>query len=139
MRRTAMSHRFAPFAIVLIVVALLAGSAGGASPFARHARAGLATATSAGRRVETVRKAPGGPTETTDVVRPRASATAVTRAHVPGAGGTDGARGTVAPHASASWLGALMPRAPGAVVEARAHGITSPGQPAPASRAPPLG
>ena len=133
-----MSHRLAPVAVVLIVVALLMGSAGLAMPFAREAHAAIATASShAGREIERVHDAPSVPTRTSRTAALRVSAPAITRAHAPAAG-ADGPRATVAAHASGWSLGSQAPRAPGAAVEARARRVAPPGQPAPASRAPPL-
>lgn len=139
--RAAMHHRLAGGStmIVLIVVALLVSRAGLAVRFVHEARATIATAPShAGRRIDRAHEAPRAPARTSHTAALRVSGPAITRVHAPGAA-ADGPRGTGAAHASGWSLGWLAPRAPGVTVETCALRVAPPGQPAPASRAPPLG
>ena len=55
------------------------------------------------------------------------------------ANGSDGARNALALGGEHARLDLAARRTPGAAVDARQHGITSPGQPVPSSRAPPIG
>lgn len=130
---------FGLWTISAIALALLASVAGLASP-SRAARATVASILPAAER--SVDRAQGQPFER-DGDAPRL---ALVRTGVPAvmriqlsAGSTDGARAHVLDGTSATHALGVSLRTPGAAVEAREDGITSPGQPAPASRAPPIG
>ena len=137
MRRT---FALAPSTIALIVVALLASSAGMAVSFAGEANARLARAHEPAPA--TVNRADGQTTEPDVPARARflhAKATPTGRVHAPRANPADGARSTVALGVDRASLELTTRRDPGASVDARQNGVASPGQPAPASRAPPIG
>jgi len=131
MRRT---FALAPSMISLIVVALFAHSAGIAAPLAGAVNATL---------VATRARATVGRTTEPDG-RARALflhtvAPSTGRMHAPSEGGGDGARNTAALGVERASLDLAGPRAPGAAVDAREDGVSAPGQPAPSSRAPPIG
>jgi hypothetical protein len=135
MRRTFAS---VPSTIALIV-ALIASSAAAVSftgglHATRAAMPAPAQATSAGAHT--------GASEPDGLVRTavlHALAPSMGRMHAPQANGGDGARNAAALRAAQGSLDLAARRAPGAAVDAREHGVTSPGQPAPSSRAPPIG
>ena len=136
MRRT---FTLAPATIALIVVALLASSAGIAVSFAGETSAGLVAHDPT---LATVDRADGRATEPGVPARAkflRAQATPTGRVHAPRANSGDGARSTVALGVDRASLELTARRDPGASVNARQNGVASPGQPAPASRAPPIG
>ena len=120
--------------IALIIAALLAHSAGIAAPLAGAVNARL-VATRAGATVGRTTEPDGG--ARTLFLHTLAPSTG--RVHAPSTSGGDGARSTVALGVERASLDLASPRAPGAAVDAREHGVSSPGQPAPSSRAPPLG
>ena len=137
MRRT---FALAPSTIALIVVALLASSTGIGVSFAGRARAALAAAQEPAHA--TVDRADGRATEPDGRARTlylHAQATATGRVHAPHANGADGARNPAALGVERTSPDFTAGREPGAAVDAREHGVTSPGQPAPSSRAPPIG
>jgi hypothetical protein len=137
MRRT---FALAPSTLALIVVALLASSAGIAVSFAGEVSARIAAARDAAPA--SVKRVGGRATEPDVPARTRflrAPATQTGRIHAPRVNAGDGARSNVALGADRASLDLTAHRAPGASVEARQDGIASPGQPAPASRAPPIG
>jgi hypothetical protein len=125
--------------ITAIVVALLASRAGLAVAFAHEAHAATAVLAPApaDRSIDSAEPQPSEQDGPTRVALLRASAPAVTRVHA-SPSPTDGARGGAALGAASAGPALAAPRTPGADVDARAHGIASPGQPAPASRAPPI-
>ncbi len=135
MRRT---FALAPSMIALIVVALLARSTGIAAPLAGEVNAALA----ASRAHATVDRTDGKASEPDGRARTlflRTQAPSTGRVHASHASGGDGTRSTVALGVEREALDLADLRAPGAAVDAREHGVTSPGQPAPSSRAPPTG
>jgi hypothetical protein len=135
MRRT---FALAPSMIALIVVALLVRSADFAAPLAGVANASLGAATAHA----IVDRAGGRATEPDGQARTlflHAQAPSTGRVHAPHASAGDGSRGTAALGVERAPLGFAAARTPGAAVEAREHGVTAPGQPAPSSRAPPIG
>jgi len=135
MRRT---FAFVPATIVLIV-ALLASSAARAVSFTGGARAAGDVAPAPAQA--TITGADGRATELDGLARvalPHAPAATFGRMHAPHAGG-DGAPTVAAPSAAQALLEVVALRAPGAAVEARQDRVGSPGQPAPSSRAPPVG
>jgi hypothetical protein len=137
MRRT---FALAPSTIALIVVALLASSAGIAVSFGGEANARLARAHEPAPA--TVNRADGQATEPGVPARARflhAKATPTGRVHAPRANPADGVRSTVAVGVDRASLELTARRDPGASVDARQDGVAAPGQPAPASRAPPIG
>ena len=125
--------------ITAIVVALLAAGAGLAVAFAHEAHSGAAVfaPAPADRSIGSAERQPSEQDGPTRVALLRASAPAVTRVHA-SPSPTDGARGGAALGAASAGPALVAPRAPGADVDARTHGVASPGQPAPASRAPPI-
>ena len=125
MRRT---FALAPSMIALIVAALLVHGAGIAVPLAGAMNAGP-TATRA-RATE-----PDGQARTLFL---HTQAPSTGRVHAPHTGGGDGARSTVALGVERQALVLADFRTAGAAVEARERGVSSPGQPAPSSRAPPI-
>jgi len=135
MRRT---FALAPSTIALIVVALLARSAGIAVPLAGEVNAALA----APLAHATVDRADGRATEPDGRVRTlflHTQASSTGRMHAPYTSGGDGTRSAVTLGVERESLDLANSRAPGAAVDAREHGVSSPGQPAPSSRAPPTG
>jgi hypothetical protein len=137
MRRT---FALAPSTLALIVVALLASSAGIAVSFVGEVSARLATARDPAPA--SVQRSDGRATEPDVPARTRflrAAATQTGRIHAPRVNAGDGARSTVALGADRASLDLTAHRGPGASVDARQDGVASPGQPAPASRAPPIG
>ena len=136
MRRT---HTLGPSTIVLVVLALLASSAGFAVRSSNEARALLAAAFAPG--ASSVERAYGLSSDSdgaqrTTFVRPAPAS--ITRSHAPISGRNGDARGTAALGTPPPSLERVALRAP-ATVEARRDGVSSPGQPAPAARAPPIG
>jgi len=69
----------------------------------------------------------------------RSALTAVARLKMSDGAGGDGPRGTDMMAASSDQFERVALREPGGAVEDRSYGVRSPGQPAPASRAPPIG
>jgi hypothetical protein len=126
--------------IALIVVALLASSGSMAAPVTRASHAALAAAGAALR--PSVDGENGQASEPGDRGR-----TAFLHAQSPSTGriqasqtnGSDGARNALALRGEHARLELAARRTPGAAVGARQDGVTSPGQPAPSSRAPPIG
>lgn len=137
MRRT---FALVPSTIALIVVALLASGSDAAASFIREVNAGLAAAETPAHatvdRADGRATEPGGRTRTLFL---HAQAPSTARAHAAHASGGDGARSSVALGAARASLDLAARRTPGAAVDARKHGVSSPGQPAPSSRAPPIG
>jgi hypothetical protein len=133
MRRT---FAFLPSTIVLIVVALLASSGG--------------VAVSVTRTVHAAPEAPAHPS--IDGANGRASepdvpgrtallhaqGSSIGRIHASHASGSDGSRSAITLDAEQLLLSVAARRTPGAAVDARQDGVTSPGQPGPSSRAPPI-
>jgi hypothetical protein len=135
MRRTL---ALAPSMIALIIVALLVRSADFAAPLAGVVNASLSAATAHA----IVDRAGGRATEPDGQARTlflHAQAPSTGRVHAPQASGGDGTRGTSALGVERAPLVFAAARTPGAAVDAREHGVTAPGQPAPSSRAPPIG
>jgi hypothetical protein len=133
MRRTL---ALAPSMIALIIVALLVRSADVATPLAGavNARLGAATVHASVDRAGSRATEPDGRARTLFL---HAQAPSTGRVHAPHASG-DGTRGTAALGVERAPLAAAAGRTPGAAVDAREHGVSSPGQPAPSSRAPPI-
>ena len=122
--------------ILLIVLALLARSAGAAMPpSSGGGAAALATGASS---VDRARGLSGEPHDATRLAFVRPASRSITRSHAPIAGRDGDGRGIVALGVPSPHLERVALRLP-ASVAARRHGVTSPGQPAPASRAPPVG
>lgn len=128
---------FLPSTIVLIAVALLASSAGFAvsatgvhEPLAVGPAPASPTADGAAVRANE----PGVPGRTAFL---HAQPASIARIHASHVSGNDGAR--IALGAERALLDLAARRAPGAAVDAREDGVTPPGQPAPSSRAPPIG
>jgi hypothetical protein len=140
--RTTTSHRLAvgPSAIALIVVALLGSSAARAGWVVRNSQPAAPTPASASERsVERVHRRPLEHESAAWGPFLRATAPALTRVQRPGGAGADGPRSLIALSAERTTF-ELVPRpAPGGAVLAREEAVSSPGQPAPTSRAPPLG
>ncbi|MFL5619840.1 MAG: hypothetical protein ACJ79A_15770 [Gemmatimonadaceae bacterium] len=137
MRRT---FRFLPSTIALIVVALLASSAGIDALVSRATNAALAAVESPAH--PTVDRANGRATEPDVPGRTaflHAQTPSTARTHASHSSGSDGGRRAVGLGAEQALLDLAARRAPGAAAEARQHGVTPPGQPAPSSRAPPIG
>ena len=126
--------------IALIAVALLASSGSLTATVTRASHAALAAATAATR--PSVDGENGQATEPGDQGR-----TAFLHAQAPSTGrilasqtsGSDGARHALALGGERARLDLAARREPGAAVDARQDGVASPGQPAPSSRAPPIG
>jgi hypothetical protein len=136
MRRT---YAVRPSTILLVVLALLASSVGVAVASLRAARA-LPAATSA-PSASRVDRAHAFSTDSDDATRTafvRPAPRSITRNQAPISGHNGDARGAVAPGAPQPSLEHGTLRAP-ATIEMRRDGVPSPGQPAPASRAPPVG
>jgi len=134
MRRT---FALAPSMIALIVVALLARSTG-IAPLAGEVNAALA----ATRAHATVDRTDGRASEPDGRARTlflHTQAPSTGRVHASHASSGDGTRSTVALGAERESLDLAGSRASGAALDAREHGVSSPGQPAPSSRAPPTG
>jgi len=68
----------------------------------------------------------------------RARAPQIGQIHARQQSGGDGAHNIASTNAAPASIDLLALRAPGAAVDARRDGVTSPGQPAPSSRAPPI-
>jgi hypothetical protein len=137
MRRT---FGFLPSTIALIVVALLASSGSFAVPVARTARVTPAEVqTSAHSSVAGTNTHASEPDAPGRAAFLRAQAVSIARTHASHAGGSDGARHAIALGAERALLDLAARRVPGAAVAARQDGVTPPGQPAPSSRAPPIG
>ena len=137
MRRT---FAVVPTTIALLIVALFASSAGRAVTFT-DGTIGTWGAIQA-RIHSTVDRAHGSATTPNGATRTlflHAQAPSIGRLQAPQTNGADAARHAIALGASRVLLELAAHRAPGADVEARARGVTSPGQPAPSSRAPPIG
>ena len=122
---------------IALIVALIASSAAAVSftgglHATRAATQAPARATIASARASE----PDGPVRTAIL---HALAPSIGRMHALQANGGNGARNTAALTAAPTSLDHVTRRAAGAAVDAREHGITSPGQPAPSSRAPPIG
>jgi hypothetical protein len=136
MRRT---FALVPSTIALIVVALLATSAGIGVSLAGEARAVLAAARKPANatvdRADGRASVPDGRARTLFL---HAQPTSTGRLHAPHANG-DGGRSAAALDVARASLDVVANRTPGAAVDARERGVTSPGQPAPSSRAPPIG
>ena len=135
MRRT---FALAPSMIALIVVALLARSAGIAVSLAGDMNAALDTT----RAHATVGRADDRATEPHGRARTlflHTQGPSAARMHAPHTSGGDGTRSTVALGVEREPLDLANSREPGPAVDAREHGASSPGQPAPSSRAPPTG
>ena len=130
---------FLPPTIALIVVALLASSGGFAASVTQTVHAALADATAPAhpRADGTTSRAsePDVPGRTAFLHAQPASSVRVHASHT---SGSDGARHAPALDAQRVLLDLAARRAPGAAVAARQDGVTSPGQPAPSSRAPPV-
>ena len=134
MRRT---FALAPSMIALIVVALLARSTD-IAPLAGEVNAALA----ATRAHATVDRTDGHASEPDARARTlfrHTQAPSTGRVHASQASGGDGTRSSVALGVERESLDLADPRALGAAVDAREHGVSSLGQPAPSSRAPPTG
>jgi hypothetical protein len=126
--------------VALIVVALPVRSAGIAVSFAGEGNTTLAPAHEPA--LVAVNRADGRATEPDVPARARflhAKATPTGRVHAPRANPADGARSTVALAVDRASLELTAHRDPCASVDARQNGVAAPGQPAPASRAPPIG
>ena len=140
MTPTRRTFALAPATIALIVVALLASSAGLGVTFAGQANAALAAAQepahAAVDRADGRANEPDGRDRTLYL---HAQATATGRVQAPHANGADGARNPAALGVARTSLDFTASREPGASVDAREYGVTTPGQPAPSSRAPPIG
>jgi len=136
MRRT---FRFLPSTIALIVVALLASSGSFAASVTGTTRAALAAARASMQpRVDganALASEPGAPGRTAFL---HAQAVSIARIHASHSSGSDGVRRAVALGAEHALLELAARRVPGVAVAARQDGVTSPGQPAPSSRAPPI-
>lgn len=125
--------------MLLFVVTLLASSAGLAVPLPCEAHVALATiSTAAERSVERVHDRPSDPDGAARTMFVRATARAISRIQLASRAGTDGTRDGIALGFERRSLELVALRAPGATVESRRDGVASPGQPAPASRAPPI-
>jgi len=135
MRRT---FALAPSMLALLVVALLARSAGVAEPFASegNARGTVAPAQAIADRADGRATEPDGRAR---ILFLHAQAPSTGRVQAPYASGGDGARGAAALGVERASLDDADRSATGAAVEAREYGVSSPGQPAPSSRAPPIG
>ena len=133
MRRT-LAVRASP--ILLIVLALLARSAGAAMP--QSSGVGTVAHASGASSVARARGRSSEPHDATRLAFVRPASPSITRSHAPIAGRGGDGHGFVAVGVSSPHLERAALRAP-AGVAARRHGVTSPGQPAPASRAPPVG
>lgn len=130
---------FLPPTIALIVVALLASSGSFAVSVTRAVHAALAQGQAAahpsvdgtnGRASE-----PGIPGRTAFL---HAQPASIARIHVSHTSGGDGVRNAIAHGSERMLLDLAARRAAGAAVDASQDGVTSPGQPAPSSRAPPI-
>jgi hypothetical protein len=137
MRRT---FGFLSSTIALIVVALLASSGGFAASVTRAMHGVLVEAeTRAQPSVDGASgqaSEPGVPGRTAFL---HAQSASIARIHASHASGSDGARHATALGAERLLLEFAERRTPGAAVDARQDGVTSPGQPASSSRAPPIG
>jgi len=130
---------YLPSTIALVVVALLGSSGGIAASMTRVAHVALAAAQTPAH--PTVDRADGRASEPDGSARTaflHAQAPSAGRTYAPHAGG-DGGRDVIALGVERALLDLAARRAPGAAVAAREDGVTPPGQPAPSSRAPPIG
>ena len=126
--------------IALIAVALLASSGSMAASATPASHAALAAAGAALR--PSVDGENGQASEPGDRGRTafrHAQAPSTGRIQASQANGSDGARNALALGSEHARLDLAARRTPGAAVEARQAGVTSPGQPVPSSRAPPIG
>lgn len=128
-----------PSTIFLVVLALLASSGGFAVRSSGEARARLAEAlapdASIVERTSGLSSDSDGTPRTTFV---RPAPASITRSHAPIFGRNVDPRGSAALGAPLPSLDRVALHVP-ATVEARHDGVSSPGQPAPAARAPPIG
>lgn len=132
-----------PFAVLsstiaLVVVALLASSRGIAASVTRATHTALAAVQ---KPAQPTVDRPGRATEPDGSARTvflHAQAPSTVRTHTPHTSG-DGGRDAFALGAEGVLLDLATRRAPGAAVAARQDGVVPPGQPAPSSRAPPIG
>lgn len=135
MRRT---FAFLPSTIALIVVALFASHSGAAVSATRVVHAALtaaqAPADASGEGTNLQANDPDVPGRTAFL---HAQGVSLARIHAPQASGNDDVH--IALGAERALLDLAARRAPGAAVDARQDGVTSPGLPAPSSRAPPIG
>jgi hypothetical protein len=135
MRRTPASR---PATIFLVVLALLVSSAGYAVVSHGEGRAALAATSASGASssdgAHGLLSDSDGATRTTFV---RSASPSIIRGQAPISGRSSDARDAATPGAPQTSLDRRALRAP-ATVEARRAGVPSPGQPAPASRAPPV-
>jgi hypothetical protein len=129
---------FGPSTILLIVFALLASGAGVAVATSREALSAVATTASRGER--SVERVHGQPREHDGASRAalRATSPAISRFQTPGGAGPDAARISALGVATTQLAVAGM-RTPRQLADPRRDGVASPGQPAPSSRAPPIG
>ena len=135
---TRRSFAFLPSTIALVVIALLGSSGGIAVSVIGAAHATLDAMAPAHATVD---RTNGRATEPDGAARTaflHAQAPATGRMYAPQSSG-DGGRDAVALGAERTLLDLAARRAPGAAVAARQDGVTPPGQPAPSSRAPPVG
>jgi hypothetical protein len=130
---------FLPPTIALIVVALLASPGGLAATVSRAVHAALAeTAAPAHPRADGASSRASEPDVPGRTAFLHAQPAPVARIHASHTSGSDGARSAPALGVDRAMLELAARRAPGAAVDARQDGVTSPGQPAPSSRAPPI-
>jgi hypothetical protein len=129
-----------PTTIALLIVALFASSAGAAVSFTHGTlAAGDAAEARAHATVDRAQDSASTPEGTTRKVFLHAQAPSIGRTHASQSSGHDGARRVIALGAVHPSLELAAHRAPCAAVVARERGVASPGQPAPSSRAPPIG
>jgi hypothetical protein len=130
------AHR-AQVPVTLVLIALLLAGGGRVQTLARAVERSVTVQPPAGRSVAAGDSQVGYPDAPSRTALVRASAPAIARLQAPGASSSDVGRAAVArASGTANWT--TSPREPGVTVEARAHGLRAPGQPAPSSRAPPL-
>src|SRR5215213_3637508 len=140
-RRVAVVHARLAFgpAMILALGALLA-SAFLSDGFARELPSGSLWLTPHAERLADQALRPSAPSS--DAERPalvRSTVPAIARLKSPQGGGTDGQRSPDVAVTPVEQLALAALRTPGEAVEARRYGVRSPGQPAPSSRAPPIG
>jgi hypothetical protein len=129
---------FLPPTIALFVVARLARSGGLAVSVSRAVHAALADAGApAHPRANGASSRASEPDVPGRTAFLHAQPASVARIHASHTSGSDGARHAPALDPKRVLLDLAARRAPGAAVAARQDGVTSPGQPAPSSRAPP--
>ena len=130
---------FLPSTIALVVVALLGSSGGIAASVTRAAHVALAAVQAPAQptvdRANGRASEPDGPARAAFLLAQAPPAARTFAPHTSGEGGRD----AVALGAERALLELAARRSPGAVVAARQDGVTPPGQPAPSSRAPPIG